>query len=138
MSGRTYRYFSGQPLYAFGHGLSYSKFEYRDLRAQSQPDGSVQVTLTIVNQGERDGDEVVQLYARPPVSSHPRERLALCGFSRMPLRKGETRRVQVIIPSSALRRWSEEAHRAEVPAGKWTLHAGASSADLRLETTFDR
>jgi beta-glucosidase len=138
MSGRTYRYFSGQPLYAFGHGLSYSRFEYRDLYAQSQTDGSVQVKLTVVNKGERAGDEVVQLYARPPAASHPRERLALCGFARIPLQKGETRRVEINVPASALRRWNESSRRMEIPSGRWTLHAGASSVDLRLETGFDR
>ena len=67
--GRTYMYFKGEPLYPFGYGLSYSKFEYANLKLSSENmanGGSITVTVDIKNTGSRDGDEVVQLYARFP------------------------------------------------------------------------
>lgn len=136
MAGRTYRYFPGQPLYAFGHGLSYTRFRYDHLSATPAADGTVAVTLEVTNTGDRAGDEVVQLYATPPAASHPRERRALCGFARVPLEAGETKRVHLTVPATALRRWDDAAGRSVVPAGVWSLGAGASSADLRLTTNL--
>src|SRR5690606_39368936 len=68
MAGRTYRYFEGEPLYPFGHGLSYTRFEYGQVsldRDSVTADGSVTATVTVRNSGARAGDEVVQLYLRP-------------------------------------------------------------------------
>jgi beta-glucosidase len=134
MPGRTYRYFEGAPLYAFGHGLSYTQFRYENLHAMPAADGTVAVTFDVTNTGERDGDEVVQLYATPPASSNPRERHALCGFDRVYLKAGETMRVSLTVLSTALRRWNEAEGHYAVPTGGWTLGAGASSADIRLTT----
>lgn len=134
MAGRTYRYFHGQPLYAFGHGLSYTRFRYDHLSATPAADGTVAVALEVTNTGDRAGDEVVQLYATPPAASHPRERRALCGFARVHFQAGETKRVRLTVPATALRRWSDAAAGYVVPAGDWSLDAGASSADLRLTT----
>jgi beta-glucosidase len=134
MPGRTYRYFEGEPLYAFGHGLSYTQFRYENLHAMPAADGTVAVTFDVTNTGERDGDEVVQLYATPPASSNPRERHALCGFDRVYLKAGETMRVSLTVLSTALRRWNEAEGHYAVPTGGWTLGAGASSADIRLTT----
>src|SRR5690606_26413905 len=66
MEGRTYRYFRGTPLYPFGHGLSYSRFDYRNLRTDAKvaPDGRLRVQVDVANIGKRAGDEVVQLYVR--------------------------------------------------------------------------
>ena len=67
MSNRTYRYFNGQPLYAFGHGLSYTKFDFRRGKLDSKKipaDGTVKVSFTVKNSGNRDGDEVAQVYFR--------------------------------------------------------------------------
>jgi beta-glucosidase len=132
MPGRTYRYFEGKPLYAFGHGLSYSQFHYENLRATPAADGTVAVTLDVTNSGDRYGDEVVQLYATPPASSNPRERHALCGFARVHLKAGETKRVSLTVPSTALRRWNDAGGHYAVPTGVWNIGAGASSADIRL------
>jgi beta-glucosidase len=131
MENRTYRYFQGEPLYPFGYGLSYTTFTYANLRLSPRTDGTVTATVDVTNAGERDGDEVVQLYATPPAASHPREREALCGFRRIHLAKGETKTVAITVPTSALRRWNTEQQQYEIPAGDWTLRAGASSADLR-------
>jgi beta-glucosidase len=89
MEGRTYRYFRGMPVYAFGHGLSYTDFNYSDLRISRLGDGSLMVSVKVTNSGERDGDEVVQLYIsndrkfRTPIRS-------LKGFDRISLKAGES------------------------------------------------
>jgi beta-glucosidase len=134
MAGRTYRYFDGKPLYAFGHGLSYTQFRYENLRATRGADGTLNVTLDVTNSGDRDGDEVVQLYAVPPSA---RENGALCGFSRVRIAKGETKSVKLTVPATALRRWSDVKNDYAIPSGEWTLRASASSADIRQETQIN-
>jgi beta-glucosidase len=91
MKGRTYRYFTGEPLYRFGHGLSYSTFRYTNLRAQRAASG-IQVTVRVANTSRRDGDEVVQLYTGPTTPGEPLIR-ELRGFARVHLRAGESRDV---------------------------------------------
>ncbi len=131
MANRTYRYFKGQPLYPFGYGLSYTKFNYDHLQVAPGAGRTLSVTVDVTNAGDRDGDEVVQLYAVPPAASHPREREALCGFSRVHLAKGETKTVAIMVPAFALRRWSPEKKDYVIPSGEWTIRAGTSSADIR-------
>ena len=128
MAGRTYRYFSGTPLYPFGHGLSYTKFKYGKLQVTHLGDAGLQVSVDVTNTGKRDGEEVVQIYATPPAA---REREALCGFARVALAKGETKTVTINVPARELRRWSTEKKDFAVPRGTWRIAAGASSADLR-------
>jgi beta-glucosidase len=131
MANRTYRYFQGKPLYPFGYGLSYTNFRYANLRVTTGGGPTLSVAVEVTNAGARDGDEVVQLYAVPPAESHPREREALCGFSRVHLAKGETKMVNITVPAVALRRWSTEKKDYVIPSGEWTIRAGASSADIR-------
>jgi len=138
MKNRTYRYFTGKPLYAFGHGLSYTSFAYDNLRVTPAAGGALTVTLDVANTGARDGDDVVQLYATPPASSQPQEIRALCGFTRVHLRAGERRTVEITVPAIALRRWDVAAKAYAVPSGDWTLSAGASSADLRQTAVVKR
>jgi beta-glucosidase len=131
MENRTYRYFTGAPLYPFGFGLSYTTFTYQHLRATPGPQNTVSVAMEVTNTGERDGDEVVQFYATPPAAAQPREREALCGFRRVHLTKGETKTISVVVPATALRRWNDEQKAYVIPRGDWTLRAAASSADIR-------
>ena len=128
MAGRTYRYFKGTPLYAFGHGLSYTKFTYANLRVTPAAGGTLSVAVDVTNAGGRDGDEVVQFYGVPPAA---RENEALCGFSRIHLAPGETKTVTLAVPVLALRRWSAAKNDYAIPTGEWTIRAGASSADIR-------
>ena len=95
MANRTYRYFTGKPLYAFGHGLSYTTFEFNAGKLGSNkiaPNGSAKVSFTVKNTGTRDGDEVAQLYYRHVNSKAPQAKLALCGFSRVSVKKRRSRR----------------------------------------------
>jgi beta-glucosidase len=132
MANRTYRYFGGQPLYPFGHGLSYTRFTYKNLHVSKNPEGSsLAVTIDIANTGERDGDEVVQLYAQEPAATHPRTRESLCGFKRIHLKCGETRTLALTIPATALRRWDTAKNDYVLPSGEWQILAGASSSDIR-------
>jgi beta-glucosidase len=95
MKGRTYRYFSGSPVYPFGHGLSFTSFAYTPLRLQPAAGGAqygLRVTTEVSNTGQRSGDEVAQLYLNfPETPGAPR--VALRGFQRLTLRPGEKRMV---------------------------------------------
>ncbi len=135
MEHRTYRYFTGKPLYPFGHGLSYTRFDFANLQVARASAGALAVTVDVTNAGGRDGDAVVQLYATPPGGSAPQEIRALCGFRRVRLSAGETRTVSIIVPAVALRRWDDKANAYAIPAGDWSIQAGASSADLRASAT---
>jgi beta-glucosidase len=100
MKGRTYRFFTGDPLYSFGHGLSYSTFEYADLVAQRTPDGAT-IRAIVRNTSPRDGDEVVQLYVGGgPGAEAPIRNLR--GFERIHLRAGESREVTFTVPVAHL------------------------------------
>jgi len=132
MAGRTYRYFKGLALFPFGHGLSYTRFAYSKLQVSVLPTGALRVLADLANAGDRDGDEVVQLYLTPPEGSRPGELRSLCGFRRVHLAAGESRSLEFEVPAAALRRWSGRTGGYAVPKGSWTLSVGASSADLRL------
>ena len=135
MENRTYRYFSGKPLYPFGYGLSYSQFAYSNLQVAHAADHAVTVSVEVTNSAGPAGDEVVQIYATPPRDSHPREQQALCGFARVHLNQGEKKTVRIVVPPMALRRWSEDKKQYVFPSGDWVFHASASSADPRQTAT---
>ena len=135
MSNRTYRYFNGQPLYAFGHGLSYTKFDFRRGKLDSKKipvDGKVKVSFTMKNSGDRDGDEVAQVYFRHVHSSVPQPKLALCGFTRVHLKRGESKRIAIEIPAERLRYWNTEKKQYVVGPGNYEFFIGAASDDIRL------
>ena len=140
MHGRTYRYFDGKPLYPFGHGLSYTRFEYSDLeldRSATASDSKVQATLNIRNVGSRMGDEVVQLYLRAIDPQQLRPRKELRGIERVTLKPGESRRVSfAIVPTRDLAYYDAGRRAYAVDEGKYELQLGASSADIRLRGTF--
>lgn len=95
MRGRTYRYYTGTPVYPFGAGLSYTSFRYAPLRIaplDGAAENGVEVSTEITNTGARDGDEVAQLYLTPPASEGA-PRLALRGFQRVTLKAGERRQI---------------------------------------------
>jgi beta-glucosidase len=105
MQGRTYRYFRGKPLYAFGHGLSYTTFAYSNLRLNPQsirPGGSTTVQVEVQNTGTRAGDEVVQLYITHKTAAIPVPIHSLQGFERLHLGSGETKTVTFTLQSNQL------------------------------------
>jgi beta-glucosidase len=135
MAGRTYRYFRGTPLYAFGHGLSYTSFLYSGLHtsaASIKAGGSVSVTVDVTNTGKRTGDEVVQLYTRHIGSAVTRPNRELRGFRRISLKPGERRAVRFALPASALAYWDESTHAWKLEGDTVALEIGASSADVRV------
>jgi beta-glucosidase len=101
MKNRTYRYFTGKPLFPFGYGLSYSSFQYSDL-AVSQVSGGLEVTATITNTSAAAGDEVPQLYlSYPDSASGPR--LELRGFSRLHFTAGQSQTVRFALKAADVR-----------------------------------
>lgn len=138
MQGRTYRYFGGEPLYPFGHGLSYTRFEYADLeldRSTVDARGTVKATARIKNVGARAGDEVVQLYVRPVDVKQWRAVKELRGIERLTLAPGEEKRVSfTLIPSRDLTYYNPESKAYQVAAGSYEVQLGASSSDIRLKS----
>jgi beta-glucosidase len=136
MKGRTYRYFEGEPLYPFGHGVSYTRFEYKNLRIDramvSARDG-IEVSLDVENVGRRAGDEVVQLYVRHVASRLPMPIQQLRGFTRVGLAPGERRRVSFrLTPAEDFAHYDVEKKAYAVEPGEYEIRAGASSRDVRL------
>jgi len=100
MKGRTYRYFTGEPLWGFGYGLSYSNFTYSNGRGSRTADGG-RVSVRVKNDSSHDGDEVVQLYVNG--NGGPEDALrTLRGFQRVHLKAGETREVQFTLKAEDL------------------------------------
>ncbi|MFZ2287662.1 MAG: glycoside hydrolase family 3 C-terminal domain-containing protein [Bacteroidales bacterium] len=99
MSNRTYRYFTGTPLYPFGFGLSYTSFAYSGLRVPEKvaAGSDVKVEVTVTNTGEMAGDEVIQLYVTDEKASTPRPLRQLEGFKRVHLEAGESRTLEFIL-----------------------------------------
>jgi beta-glucosidase len=138
--GRTYMYAKDKPLFAFGHGLSYTSFKYAKLRLDGPVlarDGAMNVDVDVVNTGKAAGDSVVQLYAAWPKSQVQRPRKALVGFRRVSLRPGETRTVRIPLKARQLAYWNSARGAYEVEAAPLTLMVGESSADIRLTRTVE-
>jgi beta-glucosidase len=140
MKNRTYRYFEGQPLYAFGHGLSYTRFAYSGLkldRASVAADGSLTATVTVKNVGRRAGDEIVQLYLAPEDPKRTRALKDLRGMERLSLKPGESRQVSFTVqPARDLAIYDAATKAYAVDAGRFEVQVGASSTDIRARSSF--
>lgn len=137
--GRTYMYFKEKPLYPFGYGLSYTRFNYSGTTLNDrviERGDTLRVCFNLKNSGDMDGDEVVQLYvsARKHTDKDPIKQLK--AFQRISLRKGETKKVELTVPYTELQVWDEKQSRFILPDKEMTLEIGASSSDIRLRTTF--
>lgn len=126
MNGRTYRYFRGKPLYPFGFGLSFTTFSYSRMRVPQvvKKNRSITVSVIVKNTGNRDGEEVVQLYV-----SHGQDNLkapvhALKGFKRIFLKAGESRQVSFLLMPDQLSLVSEKDGQLFQPDGKIIIHIG--------------
>jgi beta-glucosidase len=133
-------YFKGQPQYPFGFGLSYTTFEYSNLRTSAESvtaAGEVTVSADIKNTGTRAGDEVVQLYVKHIDSAVARPIKELRGFERITLRPNETRTVRLPLKGTDLTYWDTGKQSFVAEPGRVSIMLGASSADARLEKTVE-
>jgi beta-glucosidase len=130
MTGRTYRYFEGTPVYPFGYGLSYTRFDYGPLKLEPSAKGAGQglrVTTTIKNAGARQGEDVAQVYLNfPETPGAPR--LALRGFQRISLKPGETREVTFALSPRDLSSVDLDGER-RVSAGRYRVSVGSGQPD---------
>ena len=130
MEGRTYRYFKGEPLWAFGHGLSYTTFKYKKARYNAKKG---EIVIKVRNKGKRDGDEVVQVYvgkeedAEGPV-------YALRGFKRVNIPAGKTVKVTIPLDDMAFTTFDPESGEMTATPGHFTVNYGGSSARSALKT----
>jgi beta-glucosidase len=126
------------PLFAFGHGLAYTRFEYGELSLGADtiaPDETLEISIDVCNAGERAGDEIVQLYLHDVVASLSRPARQLAGFARVALEPGQTRTVTFTLDPSQLSFYDADMRRVIEP-GEVEVAVGASSADLRARGSF--
>lgn len=135
MEGRTYRYFHGTPLYAFGYGLSYTTFEYGTAKlskSKIKAGGKVVVTVPVENTGSRDGGEVVQVYVKS--LDNPQAPIkSLKGFHKVDIAAGATAKVKITLGSDAFEYYDEAVDGLSVRPGKYQILYGASSRDEDLK-----
>jgi beta-glucosidase len=140
MKGRTYRYFTGKPVYPFGYGLSYSTFGYSGLRVipiDGAPEKGLHVTVQLKNTGTREGDDVSQIYLTPPAFEGA-PRVALRGFQRVTLKAGETRQIAFDLSPRDLSFVDRDGNR-QVMTGDYTLTVGSGQPGTdtaTVETQF--
>ncbi len=133
-----YRWYERQgigPQYPFGHGLSYTSFDYSGLQVQPGAD-LITVTLSITNTGRCAGAETVQIYFADPESSVARPKKELCGFRKVDVNPGETVTAVIEIPLQDLTFYDVGKKTWKLEAGEYRLLAGSSSADIRAESGF--
>ena len=135
MDGRTYKYFHKEPLYAFGHGLSYTNFKYSKLELPKKIDGKDEINLivTVRNTGNHPGDEVIQLYISDIESSYPVAIRSLVGFERIYLQPGESKKVEFKILPRQLTLIDDESKRILEP-GEFIISVGGGQPDRKLGT----
>ena len=129
----------GTPLYEFGYGLSYTKFEYSNLKinpGEIKTGGEVEVTMDVKNTGDRPGDEVVQLYINDVISSASKPAKELKGYDRVSLNAGETKSVKFRLLPEDLSLYDKDMNFIVEP-GKFAVMVGSSSKDIRLKGEFE-
>ena len=136
-----YRYYDRKEMavqFPFGHGLSYTKFEYSDLwlsASEIDDTETVTATVTVKNVGDRIGKTVVQLYVRDVESTPIRPVRELKGFEKVELRPGETKQVNITLDKRAFAYWNQEIHDWHVETGEFVIEVGQSSRDILLSET---
>ena len=130
MKNRTYRYFTGEPLFPFGHGLSYTTFEFNDLKQKKSKD-AIELSTTVKNTGKLDGTETVQVYFRRTADSEGPLK-TLCGYQQVTLKAGESRKITLSIPLKQLETWDKESNTMRFQSGEYQFMLGSSSADNAL------
>jgi beta-glucosidase len=138
--GFTYLYFKGVPLYAFGHGLSYTQFKYSNLtlsQAKTNAAGEVNVSFDLQNAGLRAGSEVAQMYVHQAKSNVVQPIESLRGFQRVTLNPGETKHISLSLPASQLSYYDVTTHKFIVAPGIFNVMIGSSSDDIRLRANLE-
>jgi beta-glucosidase len=136
--GDDYVNLTGQPLFPFGFGLSYTKFEYKDLTVEKKvlnPNESTKLYFSLANTGRRAGDEVVQLYIKDMYASVARPVMELKGFQRIHLEAGETKKIEFNFTTELLSMLDKNLQRVVEP-GDFRIMIGSSSKDIRLRETI--
>ncbi len=136
MQGRTYRYFKGNALYPFGYGLSYTTFSYTNLQAPAQiaTGKPIKVTATVTNTGNKDGEEVIQLYLQFPDVKGKAPLKVLKGFQRVVLKAGERKHIQFTLSATDLTLINEEGT-TYTPKGKINISVGGGQPGVKNKTT---
>lgn len=132
MAGRTYRYFKGEPLYPFGHGLSYTTFTYGkpEYSATTIKAGEpVKVTVPVTNSGKMDGDEVVMVYVSCP-ADHSGPVKNLRGFKRVHIPAGETASVDITLDAESFSSFDNATGRVDVRPGRYIVHLPETQQDI--------
>lgn len=140
MAGRTYRYYKGKALFAFGYGLSYTRFKYFNPEINTKTLGindTIGLSFEIKNTGRRDGDEVAQVYFKRIQADTSQPLLTLCGFIRKHLSKGGSTNIAMKIPVQRFRYWYAHQKKYMVKPGKYELLIGAASDDIRLKVPLE-
>jgi beta-glucosidase len=137
MSGRTYRYFTGEALYPFGYGLSYTTFTYDALSvpATTTKKGTLKVTVRVTNSGKTDGDEVVQLYISHPGVKGKTPLRQLKGFQRINLKAGASQLVSFTLKPEQFSLINENDGSSYIPSGKLMLSIGGGQPGVKNNTT---
>lgn len=136
---RTYMYLDQPVLFPFGHGLSYTQFEYSNLKVNSEAiksDGVVEIQTTIKNTGKMKGDEVVQVYAHYMDATMTVPINQLKRFQRITLNPGESKVLTFKIPASEFSFYDTGINNLKTAKGRWELQVGSSSKDIRLKENF--
>jgi beta-glucosidase len=131
-----YRYYdkSGvKPLFPFGFGLSYTTFQYENMRVEKGAEGMVNVKLDVTNTGERAGNEIIQAYVHDVESSLPRPVKELKAFAKVFLKPGETGEVTMELNRDAFMYYNPAKKQWVLEPGRFDILVGASSQDIRLE-----
>ena len=132
MKNRTYRYFTGKPLFPFGHGLSYTTFSFSKPTVRMKGN-SATVTVTVKNTGKVDGTETVQLYFRRTADKEGPLK-TLCGYQQVSLKAGEEHVVNITLPRQRLETWDSQTNTMRFIPGQYQIMAGSSSADSNLQS----
>jgi beta-glucosidase len=134
-----YRWFDQQgkqPLFPFGHGLSYTTFQYSGIKVARAKDGGLDVSFSVKNTGKAAGDEVAQVYLGAPKSAPGGAQFAakaLAQFDRVSIPAGQTKALTLHVEPRRLQYWATASNRWETAAGSRTVYVGASSRDIRLQ-----
>ena len=133
---RGVEFYDVQPLYPFGYGLTYTEFKYSDIAVSQTPEG-YNVTFKLKNTGSYDASEVAQVYVAPVKPSIVRPARELKGFEKVALKKGEEKTVTVTLPMDSFAHYDIDAHSWVTDKGEYRIQVGASSLDIRLESSIE-